>query len=489
MAATPRRHGLPAFLVLLVLVLSAVTGTALAANSVGCRAGIARSMRRMAGTGMRALDQCHEQLNGGDDVSCATLDNGPWRQQAARTGAFVTAKCPPDDEPVRENYPPCIDCDNITNTIVPGAAALVEANAAVLFGEKPLGGAAARCQDAIGKARFRIAKRTLARAQTCQRKLDRAKGNAEFGPISDECLADAAAGKHAKAMTSVAHACQGLSGTDANTCDPLPDCVVASAKTLGSDLATLTYGNPTTCGDASIELGEECDDGNTVATDACTDMCKLAVCGDGITWEGVEECDDGNDVPTDDCDHCKLPVCGDGVKAGSEECDDGNDVPDDGCTNCLLDPVPCGPGGLRGTVTYSDPLFKGVAGGIMLVEYSSVLSIPGTGAAASVRQRVVNVSTVPNPTFFPQDTDSNGDQVDDTLRINFASIAVWPQGPIAQITFDCASGTLIRESDFQCTFDIASDPASNQICNESASPPVPCDTVLTCRVSDLQSIP
>jgi hypothetical protein len=177
------------------------------------------------------------------------------------------------------------------------------------------------------------------------------------------------------------------------------------------------------------------------------------------------------------------------VKAGSEECDDGNDIPDDGCTTCLLDPVPCGPGGLRAIVSYRDPLVKGVAGGIMLVEYSSALSIPGTGSAASVRQRVVNLSTTPSPTFFPRDTDADGDQVDDTLRIGFAAIAVWPPGPIAQVTFDCASGVLVRESDFHCSFEIANDVGSNQICNETSPVPVPCAPVLDCTVSDLQSMP
>lgn len=31
-------------------------------------------------------------------------------------------------------------------------------------------------------------------------------------------------------------------------------------------------------------------------------------------------------------------ICGDGLKLDLEDCDDGNDIPRDGCTNCLIDP-------------------------------------------------------------------------------------------------------------------------------------------------------
>ena len=30
------------------------------------------------------------------------------------------------------------------------------------------------------------------------------------------------------------------------------------------------------------EAGEQCDDGNTIDTDACSNACRIAVCGDGI---------------------------------------------------------------------------------------------------------------------------------------------------------------------------------------------------------------
>ncbi|MBK8263376.1 MAG: DUF4215 domain-containing protein [Nannocystis sp.] len=57
------------------------------------------------------------------------------------------------------------------------------------------------------------------------------------------------------------------------------------------------------CGDGEVDAdqGEECDDGNGVDGDACTNSCQKAVCGDGIVLEGDEECDDGNIQKGDGC--------------------------------------------------------------------------------------------------------------------------------------------------------------------------------------------
>ena len=47
------------------------------------------------------------------------------------------------------------------------------------------------------------------------------------------------------------------------------------------------------CGNGFVETGEECDDSNIIATDACN-LCKNAVCGDGIIRTGLEQCDGNN---------------------------------------------------------------------------------------------------------------------------------------------------------------------------------------------------
>lgn len=120
------------------------------------------------------------------------------------------------------------------------------------------------------------------------------------------------------------------------------------------------------CGDKLVigDLGEECDDGNTVGGDGCSGACKVETgfycggtpstcvsrCGDGVVTS-KEKCDDGNVEAGDGCSAackvelgylCKnapsfcelIPYCGDGVKASTEQCDDGNSDAGDGCHLC-----------------------------------------------------------------------------------------------------------------------------------------------------------
>ena len=74
---------------------------------------------------------------------------------------------------------------------------------------------------------------------------------------------------------------------------------------------------------------EECDDGNTTNTDACTNACKDAVCGDGIVRSGSENCDQGalNGTGPGKCDATcqRAQTCGDGFKDGTEACDTAGD--------------------------------------------------------------------------------------------------------------------------------------------------------------------
>lgn len=66
---------------------------------------------------------------------------------------------------------------------------------------------------------------------------------------------------------------------------------------------------PAVCGNGILEDGEQCDDRNLVNTDACTNACKHAVCGDTIVRTGVEQCDDGNAVNNDGCTNDCRTVC------------------------------------------------------------------------------------------------------------------------------------------------------------------------------------
>ncbi|MGC3998495.1 MAG: putative Ig domain-containing protein [Anaeromyxobacter sp.] len=66
---------------------------------------------------------------------------------------------------------------------------------------------------------------------------------------------------------------------------------------------TLTVRPAPFCGDGSVDAGEACDDGNTVANDGCNATCQAEVCGDGVVQPGIgEQCDDGNTVSGDHCD-------------------------------------------------------------------------------------------------------------------------------------------------------------------------------------------
>src|SRR3990172_2900972 len=87
------------------------------------------------------------------------------------------------------------------------------------------------------------------------------------------------------------------------------------------------------CGNGTLDPGEMCDDGNTVAGDGCAANCsREAYCGDGATG-GAEVCDDGNNRSGDGCrsDCGSDESCGNGIldTAVGEVCD--------GTPNCSAD--------------------------------------------------------------------------------------------------------------------------------------------------------
>ncbi|MEI8230359.1 MAG: DUF4215 domain-containing protein [Candidatus Peregrinibacteria bacterium] len=94
-----------------------------------------------------------------------------------------------------------------------------------------------------------------------------------------------------------------------------------------------TTGNPAFCGNAVLNVGEQCDDGNAISGDGCSDSCKRettmttgnAFCGNGRLDAG-EECDDANRRDLDGCSaNCFLErgACGDGIvqHALGEQCE------------------------------------------------------------------------------------------------------------------------------------------------------------------------
>jgi cysteine-rich repeat protein len=110
-----------------------------------------------------------------------------------------------------------------------------------------------------------------------------------------------------------------------------------------------TGGDDPVCGNGVVEVGESCDDGNTLDGDGCSATCaKEGVCGNGILEPG-EECDDENFQPGDGCDaECNVETgCGNGFLDVGEGCDDDNRVSGDGCSATCVDEEPgsaCGNG-------------------------------------------------------------------------------------------------------------------------------------------------
>ncbi|MEE2788188.1 MAG: SUMF1/EgtB/PvdO family nonheme iron enzyme [Myxococcota bacterium] len=93
---------------------------------------------------------------------------------------------------------------------------------------------------------------------------------------------------------------------------------------------TLQAGDVRFCGDRDVDAqdGEQCDDGNRIDSDQCTNACQNARCGDGIVGPG-EDCDGGADCTVG----CTLAAdCGNGTLERGEGCDDGNIVNGDGCS-------------------------------------------------------------------------------------------------------------------------------------------------------------
>ena len=120
----------------------------------------------------------------------------------------------------------------------------------------------------------------------------------------------------------------------------------AANSDTAPDTCRTTCESPS-CGDAVIDSGEACDDGNLRSDDGCSPGCAVEVCGDGVAQPGLgEQCDDGNTVDRDGCtNRCRREYCGDGTVQVylAESCDDGNRDDQDGCTSrCVRET--CGDG-------------------------------------------------------------------------------------------------------------------------------------------------
>ncbi|MDX2053441.1 MAG: polysaccharide lyase family 7 protein [Polyangiaceae bacterium] len=112
--------------------------------------------------------------------------------------------------------------------------------------------------------------------------------------------------------------------------------------TVCGSTCTNVSGTTSYCGNGVVASGngEQCDDGNQVNTDACSNTCKTPTCSDGIK-NGTETSTDCGGVSGGvTCAACATAVCGNGILQSPEQCDDGNTVTE-GCTYGLTSCTVC----------------------------------------------------------------------------------------------------------------------------------------------------
>ena len=102
-----------------------------------------------------------------------------------------------------------------------------------------------------------------------------------------------------------------------------------------TSIALLVPGCPSQPGAVDCGRGFSCPEGTSCA--AGQQVCIVTPCGNAVLDSG-ETCDDGNIIDGDGCSaSCKVEDCGNGVQEGTEECD-GNDVlacdSNEYCSNC-----------------------------------------------------------------------------------------------------------------------------------------------------------
>lgn len=273
----------------------------------------------------------------------------------------------------------------------------------------------------------------------------------------------------------------------------------------------------TACGNGRLDSGEQCDDGNTVDTDACTAQCRDARCGDGAIRAGVEMCDGTNLGVPAAVPRCfdlgyaagagnrQLPACTadcasfDPAPCGAQltptpirptatvtrthtpsptptptetprttTC--GDHLLEDGetCTTCPDDCVAaaCAPSGANATfaVTVAGARVPQTAS-VQLAYRTDALSIPGSGNDITVRQRVRAAPPIPSA-FMVNDLD----YAVDIQAIRTAGLG----SPFATARFDtCAAAPAATVDDLSCVVLACSDGTgaiANCRCTVAAQP-------------------
>jgi cysteine-rich repeat protein len=242
-----------------------------------------------------------------------------------------------------------------------------------------------------------------------------------------------------------------------------------------------------TCGDGVVNSGEECDDGNTLDTDACLTSCLNARCGDGFIRTGVEECDgsnlngesctsQGQQNGTLTCNACQFdtagcggnpvptatPVVGVPTSTPATSAESPTPTPatsgDSPTPTPTATPPPGGPVcGASETVTLDLTVNIAIGGVQLEIPYPASVRIQGTGADAA------SAATFPPGFVNANDKDTDGDLVDDQVDFAWASSG-GTFTDLATIEFECVPGQpRPTASAFTCTIKSASDDLGTDI--------------------------
>ena len=184
--------------------------------------------------------------------------------------------------------------------------------------------------------------------------------------------------------------------------------VVGAPKddTVQVDSGAVYFFPDNSCGNGTLEPGEQCDDGNLVNGDGCDANCTITSCGNGIVT-APEQCDDDNNAAGDGCSPiCGLEgACGDGIVSPFEQCDDGNLVDGDGCdSNCT--PTACG----NGVVSPGEQCDNGATNGVDLCCSATCQRLDADGDGVCDRDDICPNSADPSQSNI--DGDIFGDACD-----------------------------------------------------------------------------
>jgi hypothetical protein len=391
-----------------------------------CRKEIGSKLLKVVKTELGVVDGCHKTRNKGKAaVDCNDLAAADAKGKVAKAEASaektIDKKCLAGD-PVLGNYAG----GDPAGAFFPAAEAAVEANGGTLLGAPALVGdkAKVKCHAEISKAALKNIDEILKGAVKCQASVDKAA--VVFGELAGNCLA-APIKAGPKGEVGIAKKCAGLTGADVGSCDPLPTCVTVASTATGQALAAAIYGEPTPgCGNTVLDPGEDCDDGNGITTDDCI-ACTFATCGDGFVHAGVELC---GDAPAEACS-------------------------DPGTDTCQVSPCTTDGGTIEVAVRFTKPAGKDVNGLVIALDYPEAdVSIPGTGGAEAVLDRVTDV-----PDGLPTITDN-----DFEVQVGVVGFAPITPGVFYRVQLDtCGTPT---PDQFGCVVRSASDAEGGDITSQ-----------------------